>query len=58
MLNILSLSIKGGENVTVIAEGEDEVEAAQAIGLFFTGWIGKSSLIINIKLKHLTIISF
>jgi len=36
MLNILSLTIKGGETVTVIADGEDEVEASQAIGLFFT----------------------
>jgi phosphocarrier protein HPr len=36
MLNILSLTIKGGETVTVIVEGEDEAEAAQAIGLFFT----------------------
>ena len=36
MLNILSLSIKGGETITVIADGEDEVEAARAIGLFFT----------------------
>jgi phosphocarrier protein HPr len=36
MLNILSLTIKGGETVTVIIDGEDEVEAAQAIGLFFT----------------------
>jgi phosphocarrier protein HPr len=36
MLNILSLAIKGGESITVIIEGEDEAEAAQAIGLFFT----------------------
>ena len=36
MLNILSLTIKGGETVTVIVEGEDEAEAGQAIGLFFT----------------------
>jgi phosphocarrier protein HPr len=36
MLNILSLTIKGGDMVTVIADGEDEAEAAQAIGLFFT----------------------
>jgi len=36
MLNILSLAIKGGESITVIVEGEDEVEAAQAVGLFFT----------------------
>jgi phosphocarrier protein len=36
MLNILSLTIKGGETITVIVEGEDEAEAAQAVGLFFT----------------------
>ena len=36
MLNILSLTIKGGETVTVLVEGEDEAESAQAIGLFFT----------------------
>ena len=36
MLNILSLAIKGGESITVMVEGEDEVEAAQAVGLFFT----------------------
>ena len=36
MLNVLSLTIKGGETVTVIIEGEDEAEAAQAVGLFFT----------------------
>jgi len=36
MLNILSLNIKGGETISIIVEGEDETEAAQAIGLFFT----------------------
>jgi phosphocarrier protein HPr len=36
MLNILSLTIKGGETVTVIVEGEDEAKATQAVGLFFT----------------------
>jgi phosphocarrier protein HPr len=36
MLNILSLTIKGGETITVIVEGEDEAEAANTIGLFFT----------------------
>jgi phosphocarrier protein HPr len=36
MLNILSLTIKGGESITVIVEGEDEVEALRAIDLFFT----------------------
>jgi phosphocarrier protein HPr len=36
MLNILSLTIKGGETITVIIDGEDEAEAATAIGQFFT----------------------
>jgi phosphocarrier protein HPr len=36
ILNILSLTIKGGETVMVMVEGEDETEAAQAVGLFFT----------------------
>ncbi len=36
MLNILSLTIKGGETISIIVEGEDETEATQAIGLFFT----------------------
>jgi phosphocarrier protein HPr len=36
MLNILSMTIKGGETISVIVEGDDEAEAAQAIGLFFT----------------------
>jgi phosphocarrier protein HPr len=36
MLNILSMTIKGGETVSVIIEGEDEVSAAIAIDLFFT----------------------
>jgi phosphocarrier protein HPr len=36
MLNILSLTIKGSETVTVIVDGGDETEAAQAISLFFT----------------------
>ncbi|MDB5135488.1 MAG: HPr family phosphocarrier protein [Mucilaginibacter sp.] len=35
MLNILSMTIKGGETISVIVEGEDEVNAAEAIGLFF-----------------------
>lgn len=35
MLNILSLTIKGGETISVIIEGEDEVSAAEAIDLFF-----------------------
>ena len=36
MLNILSMTIKGGETISVIVEGEDEADAAEAIGLFFT----------------------
>jgi phosphocarrier protein HPr len=36
MLNILSMTIKGGESISVIVEGEDEADAAEAIGLFFT----------------------
>ncbi|MDB5151899.1 MAG: HPr family phosphocarrier protein [Mucilaginibacter sp.] len=36
MLNILSMTIKGGETISVIVEGEDEANAAQAIDLFFT----------------------
>jgi phosphocarrier protein HPr len=36
MLNILSLTIKGGETISIIVEGEDEAVAAQAIGLFFS----------------------
>jgi phosphocarrier protein HPr len=36
MLNILSLAIKGGETITVIVDGEDEVEALAAINQFFT----------------------
>jgi phosphocarrier protein HPr len=36
MLNILSMTIKGGETISVIVEGEDEVSAAEAINQFFT----------------------
>ena len=36
MLNILSMTIKGGETISVIVEGEDETDAADAIGVFFT----------------------
>jgi phosphocarrier protein HPr len=36
MLNILSLTIKGGETITVIIEGEDETIASAAINQFFT----------------------
>lgn len=35
MLNILTVGAKGGETITIIVEGEDEVEAAQAIDIFF-----------------------
>jgi phosphocarrier protein HPr len=36
MLNILSLVIKGGETISIIIEGDDEIIAAEAIDLFFT----------------------
>jgi phosphocarrier protein HPr len=36
MLNILTFGVKGGDTITVIIEGADEAEAAQAIDLFFT----------------------
>jgi phosphocarrier protein HPr len=36
MLNILSLTIKGGETITVIIDGEDETIASTAINQFFT----------------------
>lgn len=35
MLNILSLAIKYGDTVTIITEGEDEKEAADAMKAFF-----------------------
>jgi len=35
LLNILSLTIKGGETISVLLEGEDEQIAAAAIDLFF-----------------------
>jgi len=35
LLNILSLSIKGGEIISVIMDGEDEVSAAVMIDDFF-----------------------
>ncbi len=37
MLNILSMSAKGGETITVIIDGEDESDAAVALDTFFTG---------------------
>ena len=36
MLNILSLTIKGGETISLIVEGEDELSAAESIDQFFT----------------------
>ena len=35
MLNILALTIKGGETITVIIEGDDEANALTALDLFF-----------------------
>jgi phosphocarrier protein HPr len=35
MLNILAMTIKNGETITVIIEGEDEEQAAAAIDIFF-----------------------
>jgi phosphocarrier protein HPr len=35
LLNILSLAAKGGETISIIAEGEDETDAMVAIDLFF-----------------------
>ena len=36
MLNILTIGVKGGDIITVVIEGEDEVVAAEAIDIFFT----------------------
>ena len=36
MLNILSLTIKGGETISLIVEGDDELSATEAIDQFFT----------------------
>lgn len=36
MLNILSLNVKGGETVSVLIEGEDELLASTNIDQFFT----------------------
>jgi phosphocarrier protein HPr len=36
MLNILSMTIKGGESITINIDGADESEAATALDLFFT----------------------
>jgi phosphocarrier protein len=35
LLNILSLALKGGDTITITAEGEDEAAAAAAIDTFF-----------------------
>jgi len=35
MLNILSMTLKGGDTITIIVEGEDEAVAAAAIDTFF-----------------------
>ena len=35
MLNILALGAKGGESITIVVEGEDETDAADAINHFF-----------------------
>jgi len=35
MLNILTIGAKGGDTITIIIEGEDEADAAQAIHNFF-----------------------
>ncbi len=36
LLNILSLAAKGGETISIIVEGEDEIDAMAAIDQFFT----------------------
>ena len=35
MLNILGLALKNGDTVSVIIEGEDELDAAKALDTFF-----------------------
>jgi len=35
MINLLSLTIKGGETITITIEGEDEINAAEALDTFF-----------------------
>ena len=35
LLNILGLAIKGGDTISIITEGEDEVTAAVAVDTFF-----------------------
>lgn len=36
MLNILSLNVKGGETISVIIDGEDELSASTQLDEFFT----------------------
>jgi phosphocarrier protein HPr len=36
MLNILSLGAKGGDTITILVEGEDELLAVEAIDAFFS----------------------
>ncbi len=35
MINLLSLTIKGGETITITIDGEDEINAAEALDTFF-----------------------
>jgi phosphocarrier protein HPr len=35
MINLLSMTIKSGETITIIIEGEDEINAAEALDIFF-----------------------
>ena len=35
ILNILSMAIKGGETISILIEGDDEVVAAEALDHFF-----------------------
>jgi phosphocarrier protein HPr len=41
MLNLLSMALKGGDTITILVEGVDEVEAAAAMDHFF-----------SVELKH------
>jgi phosphotransferase system HPr (HPr) family protein len=41
MLNILSMSAKAGQSIAVVIEGEDELDAASAIDLFFKEELSK-----------------
>jgi len=35
MINLLSMTIKGGDTITLIIDGEDEINAAEALDQFF-----------------------